>query len=456
MSHLHLLTAILALSLAAVVQADPKPEGKSAPADKALVDCLQRAFEDGFVIGPKRLQEAQKHLNQARRLAPDDPRVDFAQGLVLMKQSQMKQAIVQFEAAIERDDSRFWPAWQAAIWAQLAEKRYEPGLKRLVEFAGIVRSAEPPGETSEAQREAARWIGQVIAAASSADDAKKLDELLAGTSNDVLKAIGDDLWDELEEGRDAIGAREFALGQAAGKARQTAEKSDRVRKDRKAAALDKTIEGAGKQKEDNEKTKEEWKTWIDDVLAKSDKELGRLEKDFNFLDQRAQSLTQSITLVGQELTAMELVLNTSNPRTTNPLAMQNAAQAYMQRQNQMLSYQLDYNATVGRMSDLAQAGAQAAQQRADAITQYEKATGDLTKKNAGLDKWAGRLKNEKQKLTINKPTAKGGKAAADKKPAAITFKSILPFDVVHEKERLLASFAPPGKAEDGKAAKADQ
>ena len=58
------------------------------------------------MFGPKRLQEAQNHLAQARRLAPGDWRIDYAYGLVLVRQSQIKPAIVQFEAALAHDDGR--------------------------------------------------------------------------------------------------------------------------------------------------------------------------------------------------------------------------------------------------------------------------------------------------------------------------------------------------------------
>ena len=158
---------------------------------------------------------------------------------------------------------------------------------------------------------------------------------------------------------------------------------------------------------------------------------------------------------------MELALSTLNPRTTNPVAMQNAQQQYVQRQNQLLQYQLEYNTNLGRMSEVAQAGAVATTQRAEAISRYEKSTGELVKKNAGLEKWSDRLKNEKQKLTVNKSGGKGGKTAAtdknsDKKPAAVTFKTILPLDLQLEKDRLLASFSPPVKAVEDKAGAADQ
>jgi hypothetical protein len=93
------------------------------------------------------------------------------------------------------------------------------------------------------------------------------------------------------------------------------------------------------------------------------------------------------------------------------------------------------------MSEVVRTGAQMAEKRAGAIAEYEKATGDLVKKNASLDNWSTRLKDQKQKLTVNKPSAKVNKAGTgDQKAPPPTFKTILPFDPPRERDRLLASF----------------
>lgn len=85
------------------------------------------------------------------------------------------------------------------------------------------------------------------------------------------------------------------------------------------------------------------------------------------------------------------------------------------------------------------------QARMAAIKQYESDTGDLLKKNADLDKWASRLKDQKQKLTAENLPAKGNKKAASDKKQPITLKTFLPLDLEGEKAHLLASFAPPAQ-----------
>src|SRR6516162_4699483 len=102
------LTAAAYLFTAIGLAAEPEPKAAgrkllSAADETALAGHLKEALEEGYVMGPRSLQEAQKHLALARRLAPGDPRVDFASGLVLLKQSQVRQAIAQFDASARRD-----------------------------------------------------------------------------------------------------------------------------------------------------------------------------------------------------------------------------------------------------------------------------------------------------------------------------------------------------------------
>ncbi len=419
------------------------------PADEAsLAGHLQEVFEEGYVIGAHHLKEALQHLAEARRVAPGDPRVAYVHGLVLLKQVQTKPAVDQFDAAAKLDGGRYWPAWQAAIWGHLIEKQYDAGLARLAEYAKVVRTAEKSDEVSEAQRHAARWIGQLIEALSVGADSKKVHELLAAHEAQVLGAFGDELSEEVEAGRESVREREAALEQAAGEARRTSDRDKERRKKDKASKIDKDIEGLGKAKDDDKKNAEDWKAWLDATLAKADKQLGLLERDYNFLNQRAESLSQSIMLAGQEITALEgnLMMYRSN-RSQGPAYNWNAQYQLQQRQNQFFGYQLDYNATVGRMQGVAQQGNLLSAQRAEAVARYETATGQLVKNDAAFDKWTTRLKDEKQKLTVAKPPAKGNKKVPAGHAHQFSLKSYVPLDFDAEKVHVLATFIPPEEQE---------
>jgi hypothetical protein len=422
--------------------ADRKP--LSDADDEALAGQLKEAFDEGYVVGPKRLKDAQKHLAQARKTAPGDPRIDYANGLVLLKQGQAKPATAQFEAAVTRDGVAYWPAWQTAIWALLGDKQYEHGLKRLGEFAAIVRQSEKPDEVSELQREAARWMGQLLEAVAHLPETKKFEDLLAENEIKVLDTLGDKLSEALEEGRELMRARQSELDQVAGAARSNADRKKALKAQDKSEQIEKNLEGADKEKEDAKKSEADWKKWLDDMLAASDKLLGQLEKDYTVLEQRSQSLFQSYTLAGTQLTALQLSMSPQNLKNMNTQALNNLQEQYVACQNQMLGYQVEYNMTQGKMSDVSDRGAQAMQARTQGIKRYEDATGQLVKKAKDLDKWTTRMKAEKKKLVTQKTTAKKG---APEKKVPVSLKTVLPINLEHERDRLLASFA--GAAKEG-------
>ena len=292
------------------------------------------------------------------------------------------------------------------------------GLQKLDQYAAAVQSAERPDEISEAQRDAARWIGQLIETLSRCADSQKQHDLIAAHQVFLLDTFSDELSDAVEAGREVIREREFALEQSAGVAHQLADREKERRRTDKVARIEKNLEGADKAKEDAKQSAEEWKEWLDENLAKFDKQLGLLERDYNFLEQRAQSLNQSIMLIGREITPLNLGLSMTDPVRNSESpghARMHCSNCSSGRTRCSVT-----NWTTTRRSPASsrssQQGAQAMQDRAEIIRRYEKATGDLVKKNGDLEKWTDRLKNEKQKLTVQKPAAKGGKKGlADKK-----------------------------------------
>jgi len=214
----------------------------------------------------------------------------------------------------------------------------------------------------------------------------------------------------------------------------------------KSEKIEKDLEGADKEKEDAKKSEAEWKKWLDDFLAGSDKQLGQLEKDYTFLDQRSQSLLQSYTLAGTQLTALQLSMNPQTLKNLNAQAVNNLQEQLLACQNQMLGYQVEYNLTLGKMSDVSERGAQAMQLRAQGIKRYEAATGQLVKKKADLDKWTARMKTEKKKLTTQKQVAKKG-VAEKKQP--LSLKTVMPLNLEQERDHLLASFSSTAKPDEG-------
>ena len=430
------------------------PARKRSPADDlAIADELKEAFDVGFQVGPKSIQKAQERFVHVRRLAPGDPRIDYSHGLMLTRQSQMKLAVGQFEAAVAQKGPPLWPAWKAAIWGLLAEKQFESGLNRLVEFAILVHEKAPENangespedgdrEVSEDQREAARWIGQLLEALTQLPESKKYKDLIEERQSRALDALGNELSLSVEDGRELLRARAFELGMAADVARDTVGQLAKRRK------LDKELDAISKDKGKTPTTKEEWKKWIDDILAKVDKQLGQLDRDFQSFKQRADALEQSYALASTQLIAIKARMNLAHHEHFGHLNMMVLKDQLVACNDQITAYQVEYNVVVGQMSDVVERASEIANRRASAIARYEMETGDTIKKNPDLDKWVTRLNAQRPKLAA-KPAAKAGKKAASEIKRPTTLKALMPLDLEHERDEVLASFGfrPPTPAD---------
>jgi phage regulator Rha-like protein len=423
------LATVFALAAEPVAKKVAPPSVKHASAELARE--LNGLFERGFAIGPKSLAAAEKNLAASRRLIGDDVRLNYAWGLVLVKQSQLKPAAAQFETATKQPGEFCWPAWQALIWVELVDKQYDKALKRLTEFAAIVRKAEPPGEPSEQQRSAARWIGEVLEALGKIITAPKTLELAVQHELRALEALGEELAGAVAEGRENIRGLEFNLEQQNQAAAQSAARKKEQLRDDQAGRLGKNLDDLEKQRKNTARSADEWKKWFDDTLGKIDKQLGGLERDYQFLEKRAQSLDRSITLIGKELTALQF----NPPTLRDPFASQRVNQL----QQQLFNYQTEYNQIGWRLLQISQQGQKVMQQRAAVVDQYEKATGELVKKNADLDKWSERVTDKKKKVE-SQPVVKAPKAKPGDRKAPTSFRGYVNLDIDRERDRVLEAF----------------
>jgi hypothetical protein len=439
---------------------------------------LLAMLDAGLTIGSKNLTAAKERMHTAQQLAPQDPRTDFAFGLVLLKQSQHREAAELFEAAADSRTGNYWPAWQALIWVRLADKQYEAGLRRMILLAQRIRGADPADEVTEREREIARWMGQVVAALDKLITAKKDRDLLSQHQAELLAAIGEELWQSLEEGRDELLSRDLDAAQKAGAAAEKSAKREEQRRTEQVAKLESELAKIDKQKEKAARSVEDWNKWLDQTMAKIDKRLGTLEKDYQFLDRRAQALDQTILQIGRELTALQLTPDQERMGNRAPYLTQRE-QEVLRRQQQITNYRLEHSQVVSRSMGIAEEAAAVMKQRAQATARFEAATGQIVKKSAELEQWGNRLDSKKKKIEEsgaataaaassvadpNDPAAdnaKGGSSAAGASKGAktakakgkpkspprpvITFRTLIPFEPQVEKVRLAQSFeeAPP-------------
>jgi hypothetical protein len=431
-----LAAALAVLCASAIAAADKKEKKADAGAAKAatgsstsLVDELKAAFDEGLVFGASRLKEAHKHLALAKKLAPSgDWRIDYAAGLIYLRQSQVNPAIAQFEAAAKPEPTVNWPAWKALIWSHFVARHNDEGLQALDRFAVVVKNAGQPGEFSDEKRDAARWIGQLLESLARCGESLKLRNRVEEQEARLVEILGEELAESIELGREIIRERELELGREsdADDAQETA------RRKKEAARIGKKSAGIKDTKEKNARTADEWKTWLDQTLSTINKQLDKLEAQYQDCEQQAALSMQSYfraTMTGTP----------RGPLGTNVL----------DKMNELETWRAQYNVAVARRSAVIEQALLALQQRDTAIRDYQQATGKIVNENAALDKWSGRLKNQKQKLDVDQPggqLAKKGKAGnpkpapADKKQQ-FTLKTFLPLNLEDERDRVLESYA---------------
>ena len=415
-------------------------EGSSA----ALADRIRNLLDEGFRVRPGSAQAAERLVIAVRREGGGDPRLDYACGLVLLKQSQTRLARLQFEAATRQPGPAYWPAWQAMIRCQFIEKQHESGLVKLEQFAALIGAsatgASATGEPSQSEtvdpesRNAARWIGQVLGALDKTQGDDPLIKFRARRSEEqICQRLGGRLANEMRAGRDAAErysdrlterATLIAAVKAGRRAEERADASEKIDAVRGAIEQQQAV-AAGKL--------DAWKAELDKRLAKLDEQLDELDRDYKFLEKQAASLQESVLLINKEIRLLEI--DTSRRGERNP----NLADPIAARQSQLLDYQLEQSQTQQRMSNVTQQAQALLEQRIAAIREYAAASGKYREKVEALDRWAARADDQKTQLAAV--------GASKKAKAALlagrhrTFGSYIALDLEAERSRLLDSFS---------------
>jgi hypothetical protein len=392
---------------------------------RVSADRLRAALEAGFEAGAEHVAEFERLLASAERVSTEDPRVAYGAGLVLLKRLDSKRAASEFERVVTGAGEPYWPAWEAWVWMAARGRSLPAATDRL---QGLVERVmvDPEGA-----RERIVWCGRVLAALRQGETSAASKRILDTAEQRIRETLGPDGVEDFETG---IAALERTVDELSEKARKANEAgADRKEKAaaQEAARLDGSLEKAAATREENERSLKEWKAWLDEQLKPIDKELAVHEKDFEYLSRRRESVNQSITLVGREITQLELSGATTNSRTAAGTRLREQLE---QRNLQMAGYRNELAQTEGEMLKTIQAGNTVVLRRRQVVGRYEQATGQLVERQAQGDKWSDRLAARKARVKGNvaKPVAA--------KPR-IVFSTLVPFDLDEKKRVLLEELA---------------
>ena len=341
--------------------------------------------------------------------------------------------------ATTRPGTPYWPAWQALIWTNLVGKDYPTGYEHLLDFAKLVQTSE--ALTNEARDDSIHWMGHVMAALELTLESKPSREVWLQTEQTLTDLLGDAATEDYRRGVEYVRIRHALLEEDIQQTREKAKKQQAELLEKKQSRIQKSLDAVKEKRENLKKTADEMKELLADHTAAYQKQMTRLEKDFDFLARRSAVLVTSIMALDQEVAILEQRKKNSNGRSVTGID-----QAITQIQNQRLVYSTEYLRTTAAADQIAATAQQLSQQRAEFVDQYQKATGELIEEDAGAEKWKERTLNQAKALKKAKENAKPPVPVA-KIQAAKTFRTYFDLDLFAERNKVLESFGimPPDK-----------
>lgn len=409
---------ILCLVLALSAIADDKP-----PVDEKVAQHLAEMLQVGFARSPKAFQDSQRLYDSLRTESQNNPRVDYAHGLILMKLLRTKEAKADFLTAIKRPGTFYPPAWQALIWSNFAAKEFDDGYDRLAEFAKRVGDSD--GLTDRERYDQAYWVGRVMAALEMGLDSNQSRESWFQTQTRMVDRLGPVLANAYDDGKEDVHAKHMVLEEDIRQARE----KENDKQGKKLDEIGKSLNAADTKRENLKKSAAELKEEFEEQSTAYKKQFERMEKDYAMMERRGLSLMTQMVTFDQQI---NLAQNNRNPNfNTGGLAALQSRRALLDTEFQMTA-----NAT----RQLAANAQQLAQQRAEFESQYEQATGNIVKEEASVKKWKERAEKHADELKKAAKKPVGPAAGLNAKiQAATSFRTYVDLDLAVERESLLRS-----------------
>jgi hypothetical protein len=365
--------------------ASPEPQAAAAPpADAASAEAIRTILDAGFRTRAAGATAATPPAAAAGR----DSRVEYARGLVLLKQLKHRDAAAAFQAAASSRPP-YLPAWQALIRTQLTLKEGDAALEQAERLAAQIADPAVPW-SDEVRREAAAWLGRV-AGYLALDGVELVDPPALRTAHEtrVRLALDEPLWDAWSRGRESIHRAHQALLKERAAARATIAADQEEQHQGRAAEIEAERTELDEKTETLKLTAREWQAWLDEQLSQTEKKLTALQKDFATLDAAAREVSNEIFRQQQELASLRLRPEVNLPGTS--LASQRSLQIQqeaLERQTQIARLQAQFDGLAARANTVSAQARALLAQRTAAAKRFERATGQLARQDATLRKWS--------------------------------------------------------------------
>lgn len=166
---------------------------------------VAKLFELGQKNTPPAVAAARAQYERLQAAAPQDPRLDYAYGLVLLNQHRYADALALIDnyAQVNGDDPRLV---QLRLWGMTQARRYADVLEQALALAKRFPPKPAPGDN---HLETARFLGKLFGYLESTRPSGLDPELKTLRTNELLALLGDAYLPAFDEGRHQV-AQQFA------------------------------------------------------------------------------------------------------------------------------------------------------------------------------------------------------------------------------------------------------
>lgn len=416
----------------------PPPKFRSDADRTAYVGLVGRLLNEGLRSkGKGSVESAKQYAEEARRLCDDDPRLDYALGLVLMKNFRSQEALKLFQVAGSHDAYPYLPARRAEIWYLLSRKKYDQGLQRYAELAKVISKTSSGWPDEPTRTATAHWMGRLAGYLAGPGSTRKVAALLEQPGMDFRQAMSERFHAAFDAGSEATAFTYQQLKAELDDIRKTAQASQIEKRQGEQEKVSDRREEVQNKQDKIELTTQQWKEWLDDQTQQVDKKLTELEKDYVTLDEQAKSLQRSMQSLDFEIQRLTNFIN-YNAQHRNSTRIDDARRELALRNNQKLRHRTQHNALNRQASVINQQAEQLIAKRKAAQIRYEKETGQFIKEKEKLRLWTEKIRRRERRLN-SKPVKRSAQITSAVRGLK-SLHSYVKFDWDIEQQQVLQSY----------------
>jgi hypothetical protein len=416
--------------------ADAAPQ--AVPVDAEFHGRFAALLDEGFQRHPDAAETARRQAERLQELRPRDPRIEYALALIQLRNFHQAEALQHLDASLAIDPA-YLPAWQLRLALQLKGKHYADVTDRLYELADVVGRAGSPPPDPIVREQIARYIGRVVAFLQGPLGDYEIAELMRAHAHNLDVLLGQDLHAAYTAGRIELTREHHALLDEADILEAAAE-TDKQHELEQAQAQGEKLDA---QRQDVERTQDEWDAIIEEEIGEIDSNLESLEQRHDSVQQELTSLTEAITVVRVEIQRLlsvrdRLIRDGENEDAPHPVNTASIDLQIAALQVELDQYLAQYDVASQEHAQILRAADSLMRRRRTALANYQKATGRAAERIQQLDRWTERL--EAQAAETQQTPASEARAVSALRRRIRTWSTYDQFDLMAGKDRLLAEY----------------